>query len=76
MACNGLKKSSFHLFVHPKWSRVMFEKTHLWSQNNPFSKDFVTLGGQKWLEIGSNWAHLHYLSTPNGRASFLGKTHF
>ena len=27
-ACNGLKKGSFHLFRHPKRSRIMFGKTH------------------------------------------------
>ena len=24
MACNGLKMGSFHLFRHPKWSRLIF----------------------------------------------------
>ena len=28
MACNGLKMGLFHLFVHPKWSRIIFGKTH------------------------------------------------
>ena len=28
MACHGLKKDSFHLFRHPKWSRIIFGKTH------------------------------------------------
>ena len=28
MACNGLKVGSFHLFVHPKWSKVIFGKKH------------------------------------------------
>ena len=28
MACNGLKMGSFHLFRHPKWSRIIFGKTH------------------------------------------------
>ena len=27
MACNGLKKGSFHLFRHPKWSRIIVGKT-------------------------------------------------
>ena len=27
MACNGLKKGSFHLFVHPKW--FVPKKAHL-----------------------------------------------
>ena len=36
MACNGLKRGSFHLFVHPKWCRVIFEKTHFWPIFDPF----------------------------------------
>ena len=28
MACNGLKMGSFHLFTYPKWSRIIFGKTH------------------------------------------------
>ena len=28
MACNGLKMGSFYLFVHPKWSGIIFGKTH------------------------------------------------
>ena len=47
MACNGLKKGSFHLFRHPKWCRIIFGKTHFdpflthfSSQNNPFSRHF------------------------------------
>ena len=27
MACNGLKKASFHFFRHHKWSRIIFGKT-------------------------------------------------
>ena len=27
MTCNGLKMGSFHLFRHPKWSRIIFGKT-------------------------------------------------
>ena len=31
MACNGLKMGTLHMgtFRHPKWSRIMFGKTHL-----------------------------------------------
>ena len=64
MACNGLKMGSFQLFVHPKWSRIIFGKTHFdplltdfWSQNNPFSRHFVTLEWPKWLAMRSKWAH-------------------
>ena len=28
MACNGLKKRSFHLFRHPKQSRIIFGRAH------------------------------------------------
>ena len=28
MACNRLKKGSFHLFRHPKWYRIIFGKPH------------------------------------------------
>ena len=28
MACNGLKLGSFHLLVHPKWSRIIIGKAH------------------------------------------------
>ena len=40
MACNGLKKGSFRLLVHLKWSRIFFylEKTQFLVQNNPFSR--------------------------------------
>ena len=40
MACNGLKMGSFHLFRHPKWSRIIFDPflTHFLFQNTPFSR--------------------------------------
>ena len=79
MACNGLKKGSFHLFVHPKWSRIIF-KTHIFGPflvpNSPFSRDFVTLEGPQWLAMGSKWAHFTCLCTPNGLGSFLEKPIF
>ena len=50
--------------------------THFWSQNNPFSRHFVTLEGPKWLATGSKWAHFTCLGTPNGLGSFLEKKHF
>ena len=39
MACNGLKKGSFHLFVHPKWSRIILEKK---KTINTFLDPFLT----------------------------------
>ena len=63
MACNGLKKGSFHLFVHPKWSRIIMEKhvfdpflTHFLSQNNPFSRHFGIFGGPKRATTSSKRA--------------------
>ena len=50
--------------------------THFWSQNNPFSRNFVTLEGPKWLVVGSKRAHFTCLGTPNGLKSFLEKPIF
>ena len=36
MACNGLNMGSFHLFRHPKWSRIIFGKTHFCPIFDPF----------------------------------------
>ena len=36
MACNGLNKRSFHLFRHPKWSRIIFEKNTFLTHFDPF----------------------------------------
>ena len=47
--------------------------THFWSQNNPFSRHFVTLEGPEWLAMGSNWAHFTCLGTVNALGSFLEK---
>ena len=87
MACNGLKKGSFHLFRHPKWCRIIFGKTHFspifhpfltlfLSQKSPFSRHFVTLEWPKWLAVGSKWAHLTCFGTPNGLGLFLGNSIF
>ena len=80
MACNGLKKGSFHLFRHTKWSQIMFGKTHfrpifdpLFVPNQP---NFKTLEGPKWLAMGSKWAHFTCLGTPNGPRSCLEKHSF
>ena len=59
MACNGLQMSSFHLFRHPKWSRIILEKhifdpflTHALSHN--ISRHFAILGGPKRATTSSN----------------------
>ena len=31
MACNGIKMGSFHVFTHPKWSRIIFGKNAFWT---------------------------------------------
>ena len=36
MACSGVKMDSFHLFRHPKWSRIIFGKTHFRPIFDPF----------------------------------------
>ena len=72
MSCNGLKRGSFHLFVHPKWSTINFWNntflthflTHFWSQNNPFSKHFATLEGPKWLANGLKMGSFHLYRHP------------
>ena len=84
MACNGLKKGSFHLFVQPNGRGSFLEKhvfgpivDHFWSQSNPFSRHCVTLEGPKSLAMGSKWAHFTYLGTTNALGIyFFGKTHF
>ena len=47
--------------------------TQLLSQNNPFSRHFVTVEGPKWFAMGSKWAHFTCLGTPNGLGSLLEK---
>ena len=73
IAQHALKMDSFHLFVHPKWSKGIFGKPHFdpfltdfSSQNSPFSRHFVTLAWPKWLAMGSKRALFTCLGTPNG----------
>ena len=80
MDFGGLKKGSFHFFVHPKWSRITFGKTHFspifdpfFIAKQPIFKAFCDLEGPKWLAMGSKWAHFTCLGTPNGPGSFLEK---
>ena len=47
--------------------------TDFWSQNNPFSRHFVTVEWPKWLAMGSKRAHFTCLCTPNGLGTFLEK---
>ena len=41
MSCNGLKMGSFHLFRHPKWSRIIFGKTDFGPILDPFFVPFL-----------------------------------
>ena len=83
MACNGLKKGSFHVFRHPKWSRIISEKhifdpfwTHFWSQNSPFSRHFGILGGPKRATTSSKRAKNTCFGIPCGPGSLLKKVIF
>ena len=55
--------------------KIFFERflNHIWSQNNPLSRQFVTLEGPKWLAMGSKGAHFTFLGTPNALGLFLKK---
>ena len=48
MACNGLKKRSFHLFVHPKWSWIIFGETKFLPIFDPFFLPKRTLFKAFW----------------------------
>ena len=83
MACNGLKKGSFHLFVHPKWSRIIFERhifspflTHFLLQQNSFSRHFGISGGPKRATTSSKRAKNTCFGIPCGPGSCLKKSNF
>ena len=76
----GSKKAHFTCLGTPNDLGSFLEKhifdpflTHFLLQNNPFSRQLVTLEGPKWLAMGSKWAHFTCLGTPNGLGSFLEK---
>ena len=50
--------------------------THFWSQNDSFSRHFVTLEGPKWLAMGSKRACFVSFGTSSGLGSFLEKHNF
>ena len=83
MACNGLPKGSSHLFVHPKWSRIIFGTTHFdpflthfWSQNSPFSMPFSDFGGAKMACNGLKMGSFHLFRHPKWSRIIFGNTHF
>ena len=60
MGCNGLKKDSFHLFVHLKCPRIIFGNTHFdpfLVAKQPIFKAFCDFGvacvsGLQWAQNG------------------------
>ena len=83
MACNGLKRAHFTYLCTPNGLGSFLEKhifdpllTHFWSQNNPFSRHFVTLEGPKWLANGLKMGSFHLFRHPKWLRIIFGKTHF
>ena len=79
----GSKRAHFTCLCTPYGLGSLFEKhmldpflTYFWSQNNPFSRLFVTLEWPKWLAMGSKRAHFTCLGSPNGLEPFLEKHNF
>ena len=62
LACNGLKKGSFHLFVHPIWSRIIFGTTHFWPIFDSFSVATKLIFKAFWDFRGAKTGH-HELKT-------------
>ena len=62
MACNGLKMGSFHLFRHPKWSRIIFGKTHFSPIFDPFFVPQQPIFNAFWDFRGAKTGH-HELKT-------------
>ena len=83
MACNGLKKGSFHLFVHPKRSRIIFRKTHFYPIfdqllviKQPIFKAFCEFAGAKMACNGLKKGAFHLLRHTKWSRIICGKTHF
>ena len=79
MACSGLKMGSFHLFRHPKWSRIIFGKIHFdpfLSQNSPFSRHLGILGGPQRATMSSKRAKNTCFGILCGLGSFLKRVIF
>ena len=79
MIGGGLKMGSFHLFRHPKWSRIISGTpflTHFLSQNDPFSRHLGMLGGPQRAAMSSKRARNTCLGIPCGPLSFLKKLIF
>ena len=79
MACNGLKKGSFH-FCTPTGLGSFLEKhifdpflTHFLVAKQPIFKAFFDIGGAKMTCYGLKMGSFH-LCTPTGLGSFLENT--
>ena len=79
MACNGRKKGSFHLFVQPKWCRIIFGKTPF----HPFFTHFLSIfkvfcdcGVPKLACNGLKMGSFHLFRHPKRSRIIYGKTHF
>ena len=83
MACNGLKMGSFHLFVHPKWSRIIFGETHFSPIFDPFLvakqpifKAFCDFGVAKMACNGLKMGSFYLFKNPKWSRINFGKAHF
>ena len=84
MACNGLKKGSFHLFLHPKWSRIIFFKKYIFLPivdlffvpKQPIFKAFCEFGGAKMACNGLKLGSFHLFRHPKWSGIIFGKKHF
>ena len=80
MACNRLQKGSFHLFVHPKWSKIkhffgpFFDPFLVPKQ--PIFKAFCVFGGAKMGRNGLKKGSFHLFRHPKWSWIIFGKTHF
>ena len=54
----GSKKGSFHLFMHPKWSRIIFGKTHF-GKGGPQAQNAPTT-----LVLHSMWSKIFFEKSP------------
>ena len=83
MAYNGVKKGSFHLFRHPKWSMIIFGKTYFGPIFDPFLvpkqpifKAFYGFGGAKMACNGLKRGSFHLFRHPKWSRIIFGKTYF
>ena len=84
LACNGLKKGPFHLFVCTPYGLGSFLErhifgpflTHFLSQQNSFSRHFGILGGSKRATTSSKSAKNTCFGIPCGPGSCFKKSIF